>query len=141
MSAAEFSPVPKRFSACIGGFTGASYCIEFCNETLAYTVYEPGSQNANHILITPTSARWSEFRQMLDDIKVWQWHSEYRSEGVLDGTQWSLDIAYADRALKTRGDNNYPNITGKPNGKPNPSKPFNRYLAAIKKLTGGKLFE
>lgn len=141
MSAPEFSSVPKRFSAYIGGFTGASYSLELRDEALAYTVSESGAQNSSLKLITPTPAQWREFRQILDDINVWQWHSGYRSDGVVDGTQWSLDIAYADHAVKTHGDNNYPYITGKPNGQPYPTQAFNRYLAAIKKLTGGKIFE
>ncbi len=50
-------------------------------------------------------------------------------------------LAFADHAIKTHGDNNYPGATGQPNGKPEPTKTFNRYLDAIKKLLGGKAFD
>jgi len=66
---------------------------------------------------------------------------DYPSNGTADGTQWSLDIAFAEHASKTHGDNSYPDATGKPNGKPETTKPFNRYLDAIKKLTGEKTFQ
>ncbi|HEY8835624.1 MAG TPA: hypothetical protein VIM09_08570, partial [Chthoniobacterales bacterium] len=59
----------------------------------------------------------------------------------VDGTQWMLDIVYADHSLTAHGDNNYPDATGKPNGSPEPTEAFNRYLAAIKKLIGGKSFD
>jgi len=46
----------------------------------------------------------------------------------------------AERGLKATGDNSYPDAAGKPNG-PEPTEAFNRYLEAIKKLTGGKTFQ
>jgi len=65
----------------------------------------------------------------------------YPSNGVVDGTQWSLDIAYADHKLHTHGDNDYPKDTGEPNRDPQPTKVFNRYLAAVQKLLGGDSFQ
>ena len=135
------SPVPKRFTARIGGFLGASYSVELHDGALLYTSSERGQRNQKHATFTPTAAQWREFRQTLDDLKVWQWRADYPSQGVVDGTQWMLGIAYADRALTARGDNNYPDATGKPNGSPDSTEAFNRYLAAIKKLIGGGSFD
>ena len=78
-------------------------------------------------------------RQTLDDLKVWQWHADYPDNGTKDGEQWSIDVAYADHAIKAHGDNNYPDATG--NGTPNRTETFNRYLDAVKKLIGGKTFQ
>jgi hypothetical protein len=91
--------------------------------------------------VTPTAAQWREFRQTLDELNVWQWRAEYPSGGTADGTQWSLELAWDGHALKAHGDNSYPDPGGKPNGKPQPTKAFVRYLAAVKKLIGGKSFE
>lgn len=141
LPAAQPSPIPKRFSAYIGGFMGASYRVELHDGVIAYTTFGRGRTNPKHTTVTPTAAQWREFRQTLDELKVWQWRGEYPTNDTFDGTQWSLDIAFADRAIKTHGNNNYPDAAGKPNGKPDPTEAFNRYLDAIKKLTGGKTFE
>ena len=137
ISAAESSPVPIRFKASIGGFTGTSYFVELRDGTLTCTESRKGI--AKTVASTPTPTQWREFRKILDDIKVWEWRAKYPNDkGVFDGTQWSLDIAYADRAVKATGDNNYPDATD--TRIPEPTETFNRYLEAIKKLTGGKTF-
>lgn len=141
IGADEPSQVPTRFTARIGGFLGASYSIELHDGALFYTFSERGQRNQQHATLTPTAAQWREFRQTLDDLKIWQWRADYPRQGTVDGTQWMLDIAYADHALTARGDNNYPDASGKPNGKPEPSETFHRYLAAIRKLIGGKSFD
>jgi hypothetical protein len=51
-------------------------------------------------------------------LRIGQWSTEYPSNGVVDGTQWSLNIAYADHVLHTHGNNNYPDDTAKPNRDP-----------------------
>jgi hypothetical protein len=139
-SAAEPSTVPTRLVARIGGFLGSSYSVELKGGTLTYTVSGRGQTNVRHATITPTEAAWREFRRALDDLKIWQWQSDYPRGGVVDGTQWLFEIAYSDRALTSRGDNNYPDGAGKPTGKPEFTPSFNRYLGAIKKLIGGKDF-
>jgi hypothetical protein len=137
----EESQVPKRFTARIGGFLGASYSVELHDGALLYTSSERGQRNQKHATLTPTAAPWRDFRQTLDDLKVWQWRVDYPRQGTVDGTQRSRDITYADRSLIARGDNNYPDKDGKPNGSPESTEAFNRYLAAIKKLIGGKSFD
>lgn len=141
ISGAELPPIPKHFSASIGGFLGSSYQLELHGDTLTYTASGRGHRDSQRATVTPTPAQWREFREALDALKIWDWRADYPTNGTVDGTQWALDIAYADRALKTHGDNCYPDSTGKPNGKPEPTKTFNRYLAAIGKLTGGKTFQ
>lgn len=140
-SAAELSPIPQRFSAHIGGFMGASYSVELRDGVLTYTIFGKGHTNRKQETITPTEAHWREFRQTLDNLRIWQWRTDYPTNGVVDGTQWSLDIAYTDHTLHTHGDNNYPGQTGKPNGEPEPTKAFNQYLVAVQKLLGGKTFQ
>lgn len=129
-----------RFSARVGGFLGSSYTVELRDGALVYTSREGGGE-----LITttprPTAAQWREFRRTLDDLKVWQWRADYSNHGVADGTQWSLDIAYADHSLTTGGSNNYPDVNGKTSDSSDYTAAFNRYLAAVKKLLGGKNFQ
>jgi hypothetical protein len=136
----EPSAVPTHFVARIGGFLGSTYSVELKDGTLTYTVSGHGQTNVRHATITPTEATWREFRHALDELKVWQWKNDYARGGVMDGTQWLLEVAYSDRALKSCGDNNYPEASGEPTGKPDFSPVFSRYLAAIKRLIGGKDF-
>jgi hypothetical protein len=139
-SADDPSVIPTHFVARIGGFLGSTYSVELKDGILTYTAAGRGQTNVRHATITPTEAAWREFRQALDELKVWQWQNDYPRGGVVDGTQWLFEIAYKDRALKSRGDNNYPDASGTPTGKPEFTPVFERYLAAIKKLIGGKDF-
>lgn len=141
ISGADLPPIPKHFSASIRGFLGSSYQLELHGATLTYTATGQGHRDSQRATVTPTPAQWREFREALDALKIWNWRADYPTNGTVDGTQWALDIAYADHALKTHGSNCYPDSTGKPNGTPEPTKAFNLYLAAIKKLTGGKPFQ
>jgi hypothetical protein len=136
----ETSAAPTHFIARIGGFLGSTYSVELKDGALTYTASGRGRTNVRHATVIPTEAAWREFRQALNELKVWQWQNDYPRGGVVDGTQWLFEIAYSDRILKSRGDNNYPDAAGKPTGKPEFTPIFNRYLGAIKKLIGGKDF-
>ena len=136
MNALHSSVLPERFSASIGGYMGSSYSIKLCDSTLTYTTCGLHYDSPEDTSIRPTDAQWREFRHALDGLFVWQWRNDYPNPGVCDGTGWSFDIAYSDRALTTQGDNNYPDAGGKPTDAPDPTKAFNRFLGAIKKLTG-----
>jgi hypothetical protein len=140
ISGADLPSIPEHFNASIGGFLGSSYQLELRGDTLTYTASGRGHRDSQRATVTPSPAQWREFREALDALKVWHWRADYPTNGAVDGTQWALDIAYADHALKTHGDNSYPDSTGKPNGKPEPTKVFHLYLTAIKKLIGGKTF-
>jgi hypothetical protein len=120
---------------------GSSYSVELHDGTFTYTTFGKGHVNPKQKTVIPTEVQWREFRPTLDDLGIWQWNTDYPSNGVVDGTQWSLDIAYADHALHRHGDNNYPDDTGKPNRDPQSTKAFNRYLAAVQKLLGDKTFQ
>src|SRR5207253_919471 len=99
-----------------------------------------GYSHPRQFRVTPTAAQWQEFRQTLDDLQVWRWRAKYPNTDTDDGTQWSLDVAFPGRAITTHGDNNYPGRAGKPNGQPESTAEFRRYLSAVEKLIG-KTFE
>ncbi len=130
--------IPMRLTATIGGFLGNTYRVEMLNGVMTYTAFGPGRQNLKKTTVTPTALQWKEFREALDRLQVWKWQSHYLNPYVMDGTQWALDIAYADHALKSEGSNNYPDANGQPNGKPQPTQTFSDYLKAIQKLIGDR---
>ncbi|MEK0450222.1 MAG: hypothetical protein RL088_2490 [Verrucomicrobiota bacterium] len=128
--------LPSRFGASIGGYMGSSYSVELREGVLTYTTTGLHYGSPEQTVIHPTDAQWREFRQTLDTLNVWRWVSDYPNPGVCDGSFWSFDITYSDRALAAHGDNNYPTARGKPNDRPDPTKTFNRFLQAIQKLVG-----
>lgn len=130
------SVLPERFSASIGGYMGSSYSVELRDSVLTYITADLHYSNPAHTVIQPTDAQWREFRQTIDTLNVWRWLNDYPNPGVCDGARWSFDVAYSDRAITTGGDNNYPTASGKPNGRPDPTKTFNRFLHAIEQLIG-----
>ena len=86
--------------------------------------------------VRPSPEDWAEFRRALDAINVWCWRSEYPNPGILDGTQWSVDIAYPDRSVHAHGDNNYPGPDGVPNGQPDEPDTFQSFVCAVSRLLG-----
>ncbi len=136
IAAGEAPPIPEKFSAYIGGFFGPSYWVELEQGTLHYKVREKGQQKEKTTTITPTPEQWAAFRQALDEIDAWKWKKEYNS-GTPDGTQWSLAIAYDHKKLASGGNNQYPGREAK---NTDYTKDFERYLAAVKALLGGKEF-
>ena len=140
-AAAEPTTVPERFKAFIGGFLGTSYSVELRDGVLVHRTSGRGRPKPIQTTSRPTPAQWREFRDALDELKAWRWRAEYPTNGTMDGTQWSLEITYADRSLNSHGSNSYPEDDATPNGKPEPTRAFRRYLAAVRKLTGGLAFE
>ena len=107
---------------------------------LQYATFGRGHQ-AEHAVVRPTLEQWREFRRELDAIGVWRWRAEYSAPGVADGTQWSLDVAYPDRTIRSQGSNNYPGSAPDSFGVSSGSKAFTRYLKAVQRLLGERAFE
>ncbi|MDX1673130.1 MAG: hypothetical protein R3211_12395, partial [Balneolaceae bacterium] len=58
-------------------------------------------------VITPSEEAWKMFREELDQIDIWNWQETYSSE-ILDGLQWTVEIAYEDNQILTGGINAFP---------------------------------
>jgi hypothetical protein len=138
--AGETSAVPQRFHTRIGGFMGHTYEVQLKDGCLQYETFGRGNK-PDDAHVCPTMEQWKEFRRELDALGVWRWRAQYSTPGVADGTQWSLDVSYSDRAVKTEGSNNYPEAKPDSVGVPSGSQAFTRYLKAVQRLLGGKRFE
>ena len=136
----ESEAVPQRFHTRVGGFMGNTYEVQLQDGCLQYETFGRGDKS-DQARVCPTAEQWREFRRELDAIGVWRWRAQYSTSGVADGTQWSLDVAYADRTVRTQGSNNYPGAKPDPVGVPSGSKAFTRYLKAVQRLLGGRAFE
>lgn len=85
--------------------------------------------------LSPSGSDWSQFRSSLDQLGVWSWPSVCpNSAQIEDGIQWSVDIQFQDRAMRSSGDNCYPDQGGKvvPGTSPTPS--FRQLIAALEAL-------
>jgi hypothetical protein len=131
--------VTDQLSASIGGF-GNSYKVELRDGLVWYTATARNGET-KLVKITPTPEQWEEFWKAMETQQVWQWLTEYANTRVSDGTQWTLNLRHGTHQLTTLGSNNYPGKDGEPNAKPEQTKEFKNYLAAIKKLLGGRAFE
>lgn len=138
--AGEKSAIPQQFHARIGGFMGNTYEVQLQDGSLQYTKSGRGHK-PQHFRVRPTMEQWRDFRRELDAIGVWQWRPQYSTPGVADGTQWSLEVTYPDRTIRSQGNNDYPGAASDPSGVPSGSKAFSRYLKAVQRLVGGRAFE
>lgn len=134
---------PKKLKLYIGGFLGASYKVELTDQTLTYQEYASGQQLKTNQIIVPTKKQWQEFREALDSIQIWQWRKEYLNTSASDGTQWSVEIEYANRYIIASGNNRYPSddsVNGDSDTAES-SKVFTQYLLAVRNLLGEKKFQ
>ena len=78
----------------------------------------------------PLEKDWEIFWKEVDKLKVWSWKKDYLNEGMLDGTQWELEIKIeGKRRRKMYGSNAYP----KPKGT------FESFINALNKLSKSNL--
>lgn len=127
---------PLQLSVRVGGFLGDSHIVVLTPEGLACDTLRAG-QLAEHHLSVPTPAQWATLRQRMDTIGVWAWQARHFNMQVMDGTQWLIDIRYADRAVQSQGSNSYPLADGSPSNSPHWSEPFKALLQAVSELVPG----
>lgn len=138
--AGETKAIPERFHTRIGGFMGHTYEVQLQDNRLQYST-SGGGDKSRQVWVRPTMEQWREFGRELDAIGVWRWRAQYSKPGVNDDTQWSIEVTYPDRAIKSDGNNAYPGAAPDSAGVPSGSKAFARYLKAVQRLLGGRAFE
>lgn len=85
----------------------------------------------------PTIAAWRTFIRECDEIGLWRWKESYVELGVLDGLEWSVEVAFEDekgemvRSVKSRGVNQFP--FGRSTSEER-SEEYKAFWEAVKKL-------
>jgi hypothetical protein len=105
--------LPERLYLSIGGHFGPSYEVRLEDGRLTYTYWpprvsytqEPEGQREE---IEPSALQWQAFRTQLDRLDVWCWQAHYLDSAVCDGTGWSVEIVYPDKAITSGGSNCFP---------------------------------
>ena len=129
----NLNSAPALFLVSIGGYMGASFSIENSGNTLLYKCYDYGYELKTTEEIVPTLQEWRSFRCALDEIGIWEWEAEYSDPGILDGTSWKVEIGWGNKAISSRGRNDYP-------GGDYDSSEFKAFIRAVQRLIGGRKF-
>ena len=130
------APPPEAFAFFIGGYTGTSHRVVWEGGDLRYERlgygFEPEELEPDEEFARP-APDWAAFRAALDRLDVWSWAASYEPEDlIVDGTQWSLELRWRERAVVTGGSNAYPGVGATVSG----SNTFRAFLRAVRKLTG-----
>jgi hypothetical protein len=143
-SGSKMALIPERLSISIGGHFGQSYSIELENGSLTYSHSKPVQQfppkwDSGSETIRPAEDQWQAFRGALDRLNVWCWQPKY-FEPVCDGTGWSIEIVYADKAIVSGGTNCFPGRGGRAISIVDSARDhtFDHFCRAVSALAGRK---
>lgn len=89
---------------------------------------------AEPFVIRPTAEQWLEFWDAAARAQVWAWHPLYETD-CLDGTSWSLKLAWNGRRIVSQGFNAYPGGRGTEYA---PDSEFGVFETAVRKLVGNQ---
>lgn len=117
--------VPESMTLTMGGPQGPSYRVELVERSLKYT--KSIGDNGMVETINPTAEAWADFQQVLEGIRGWEWKKSYDRPEIKDGDHWTVKIAHRGRTIDSEGHNAFP-------------PDFEKYLAAVKALLGGREF-
>ena len=135
--AAQGEPVvPQKLDIYVGSSIFGAWHVVLHGRSLTCTQEQAGRANDNGLPITPTDEQWRAFHDALQRLAVSQWQSDYPNNGVLDGTQWQVEIVYPDWTVNAKGDNNFPDANGKPNSSPDWTPSFRKFVSALRMLLG-----
>lgn len=98
------------------------------------TPYDPSTEQ-----IAPSLETWQTFWDELDRLGVWKWRkgkNSYWNHGVMDGTQWAVDIKFGKKRIKCNGSNSFPEEDGRPNNDLSYTKTFSEFEGAVAELCG-----
>jgi hypothetical protein len=136
--------LPERLSISIGGYFGPCYSVTLEKGRLTYrylrSAAEPPSPEdlPPNEEIMPSAKQWQTFRRALDRLNVWCSQERYLDPGVCDGTNWSVEIAYTDKAIVSGGSNCFPDRNGEALGIATESndRTFAKFCRAVAQLIG-----
>ena len=129
----KFVYKPNVISVMIGGAFGQSYEVTYDGRELRYYSAKDFFElkTVKPVVIKPTDEQWQTFFDELEKSRVWEWKRDYFDPNTADGTSWRAFVSYPTRDardLVSSGSNAYPSD-------------FKAFLAAVRKLIGGRKFE
>jgi hypothetical protein len=136
--------LPERLRISIGGYFGSCYEVKLKKGRLTYTHWPPRESSSREPEpqreeIQPSAKQWQTFRKSLDQLNIWCWREDYPNPPeVCDGTNWSVEIAYTDKAIVSGGSNCFPGRNGKalPVPADEADNTFAKFCCAVASLIG-----
>ena len=135
---------PTKLVLSIGGaIFPPNYSITLDGDTLTYRVQDLDPKTQKVVVtsqaITPSAEQWGEFWKAMDEVGLWRWRPVYEAPHTFDGTHWSVEAAHGGHSVRSRGRILFPGQETTAN-RPDCGPVFEKYLAAVGKLLGGKTF-
>ena len=103
----------KKIEAYVGGYFGGYYQVEIDLEhnSVSWTRGGEGEPvDMAHRNIRSATAK--KFIEQLEKLNLLNWEAEYVDPGILDGTQWQVEIVMAGHTITKHGSNCYPEQWG-----------------------------
>lgn len=104
----------KKIEASVGGYFGGFYQVEVDleNNLVSWTHGGEGElEETVHRNIRLTTVK--KFLEQLETINLLNWEAKVIDPGVLDGTQWHVEIVMDGHTVTKHGINEYPEQWGK----------------------------
>lgn len=103
----------KKIEAYVGGYFGSCYQVDVDLEYNLVT-WNQGSGGAPidlaHRNIRLSTAK--KFIEQLETLDLLNWEAEYVDQGIMDGTQWHIEIVMDGHTITKHGSNDYPEQWG-----------------------------
>ena len=103
----------KKIEASVGGYFGGFYQVEVDleNNLVSWTHGGEGElEETVHRNIRLTTVK--KFLEQLETINLLNWEAKFIDPGVLDGTQWHVEIVMDGHTVTKHGINEYPELWG-----------------------------
>ncbi len=103
----------KKIEAYVGGYFGSCYQVEIDLENnLVSWTHGGGGEPANMALRNIRLATGKKFVEQLETLDLLNWEAEYVDQGIMDGTQWHIEIVMDGHTIAKHGSNDYPEQWG-----------------------------
>lgn len=101
----------KTLNSSVGGYMGYSFAVEInFQKTLAeYKVFDRGYEPKSTETVKLSKIKIANFLKTLNTIKITELKERYPNPGIMNGTNWSVEINFNNnKKLISSGDNAFP---------------------------------
>ena len=103
----------KKIETSVGGYFGGYYQVgvDLENNLVSWTHGGEGElEETVHRNIRLATVK--KFLEQLETLDLLNWEAEYVDQGIMDGTQWHIEIVMDGHTIAKHGSNDYPEQWG-----------------------------
>ena len=100
--------IPLKMELYSGGYLSGGVAVVLKDGAVQVRRTGPSGEEGHEKTVTPGVSAWKAFRLVCDLLNIWDWKETYVDRNIMDGHQWSIDLVYPDKTLKSSGSNSYP---------------------------------